>query len=752
MPSCWFRNTNYTGYPYVYSSGHVGNCLYFYAGIGKYNIAAIPPIDAAIPINTLMARFYYRNSALSDRLVVGVMTDPADTSTFVAVSTIQSNTEYTWAEYEVYFSSYTGTGQYIAFKNAYTTTYSYAYVDDLFVDLIPTCTRPTSLLATGNGTSMDISFVPGNPSDASWYIFYKPTTATVWDSVYTTATTTTIPSLTIQTTYQIYVKNLCTGGVLSEATPIITYTTPCSDIAITSFPFTEGFENGFNCWTQDYVTGTVDWMINSPYFNAHTGTGFAYFNYEDYTGYKTKLISPILDITGLSSPYVSFWHTQEGWGQEQDKLKVLYRISTTSPWVELIQYDSSIANYRLDSIALPNPTPTYQIAFEGEQNYGFGIRLDDITVYNVSTSCTTPTNVTVVPTNVSANITWTAGGTETSWEVRLGSTGTPEIATVTNHTLSGLTPNTSYTVYVRANCGYAFSSWASATFFTPNIQTPPAVTTLVPIGQITQTTASLKGTYVLGTDTILTKGFEYKEASASIWNSQLVSNGTTPFTYSPTGLTANTAYEVKAFVTTASFATTYGNTVAFTTLAIIPPTVTTDSVKVLSETSATFYGKITENTEAIEARGFEYKLSSEAWEDAINISATGVSSISATPTTLTIGSYNVRAYARTLAGTEYGQALTFQTQGLSGIVGQEISIMMYPNPATSQTNLIISGISAQTKIVLSDVQGRTLNTINAKPVNGTIEQTIDLNNLAKGVYYIRIQNSDVNRTQKLIVK
>ncbi|MDD4685592.1 MAG: T9SS type A sorting domain-containing protein, partial [Bacteroidales bacterium] len=65
---------------------------------------------------------------------------------------------------------------------------------------------------------------------------------------------------------------------------------------------------------------------------------------------------------------------------------------------------------------------------------------------------------------------------------------------------------------------------------------------------------------------------------------------------------------------------------------------------------------------------------------------------------------------------------------------------------------VISGISGEAKIILSDVQGRVLNTINAKPVSGTIEQTIDLNNLAKGVYYIRIQNTDINRTQKLIVK
>ncbi|MDD2192615.1 MAG: T9SS type A sorting domain-containing protein [Bacteroidales bacterium] len=185
----------------------------------------------------------------------------------------------------------------------------------------------------------------------------------------------------------------------------------------------------------------------------------------------------------------------------------------------------------------------------------------------------------------------------------------------------------------------------------------------------------------------------------------------------------------------------------------LAPTVTTESVVNITVNSATFNGAVIQNTEEIEARGFEYKKTTEAWEDAINISASGINNITATPTTLEQGiDYNVRAYARTLSGKTYGTVLNFGTLGLNGVNEQDISIMMYPNPATSQTKLVVSGVNGETKIVLSDVQGRVLNTINAKPTSGTLEQTIDLNNLAKGIYYIRIQNSDINRTQKLIVK
>ncbi len=75
-----------------------------------------------------------------------------------------------------------------------------------------------------------------------------------------------------------------------------------------------------------------------------------------------------------------------------------------------------------------------------------------------------------------------------------------------------------------------------------------------------------------------------------------------------------------------------------------------------------------------------------------------------------------------------------------------------PNPANTQTKLIVSGINGEVKIVLSDVQGRILKTITTEALSGVMEQTIDLNELVEGVYYIRIQNSDINRTQKLIVK
>ncbi|MFA6201175.1 MAG: T9SS type A sorting domain-containing protein, partial [Bacteroidales bacterium] len=89
--------------------------------------------------------------------------------------------------------------------------------------------------------------------------------------------------------------------------------------------------------------------------------------------------------------------------------------------------------------------------------------------------------------------------------------------------------------------------------------------------------------------------------------------------------------------------------------------------------------------------------------------------------------------------------------GLEVIDGKQFLVTMYPNPATSTTKLVVSGVEGETDIDINDVQGKLIYKTTAKAMNGKVEQTIDVNNFAKGVYYVRIQNQTTSRTQKLIV-
>jgi len=105
---------------------------------------------------------------------------------------------------------------------------------------------------------------------------------------------------------------------------------------------------------------------------------------------------------------------------------------------------------------------------------GFGICIDDILMEPIP-PCMYPTSLTASSiTNNSANISWTAGGSETNWEYVYGvspltaPTGAGT-ATATNPTsLTGLTGATTYQYYVRASCvsSGTFSSWQGPYTFT----------------------------------------------------------------------------------------------------------------------------------------------------------------------------------------------------------------------------------------------------------------------------------------------
>ena len=98
----------------------------------------------------------------------------------------------------------------------------------------------------------------------------------------------------------------------------------------------------------------------------------------------------------------------------------------------------------------------------------------NITFNGIIQSCPETSALTLdAVTNATATISWTAGGTETTWEYVVQASGTGEPAaggtsTTTNPlTVSGLSAATAYEIYIRAACdGGDFSAWVSTTFTT----------------------------------------------------------------------------------------------------------------------------------------------------------------------------------------------------------------------------------------------------------------------------------------------
>ncbi len=127
--------------PQIYNKSdfaHSGNNSLLLWNRGVY---AMPKLDESININELEMSFYVRQSYSFYTLLVGVMTDPTDPTTFEPVAHIDNGSS-TGVEYaELSFANYPGEGRYIAFKNVrpagsqydgnWNDIHSVNYIDDI---------------------------------------------------------------------------------------------------------------------------------------------------------------------------------------------------------------------------------------------------------------------------------------------------------------------------------------------------------------------------------------------------------------------------------------------------------------------------------------------------------------------------------------------------------------------------------------------------------------------------------------------
>ena len=364
--------------------------------------------------------------------------------------------------------------------------------------------------------------------------------------------------------------------------------------------------------------------------------------------------------------------------------------------------------------------------------------------------CDAPTALTASNvTQTEATVTW--NGTASSYEVRLAG-GTAETVSTTSKTFTNLTAGTAYTVEVRAVCESSQSAWVSTSFTTQNAQgvTPPTVTTLAATS-VTHEAATLNGTITAGSETITAQGFMYKATTATDWTT--VSATGTTLTATVNNLTAETAYEYKAFATTAS-ETVEGTVMNFTTaeapVIVTPPTVTTLAATSVTHEAATLNGTITAGSETITAQGFMYKATTAT--DWTTVSATGTT-LTATVNNLTAETaYEYKAFATTASETVEGEVMNFTTLAASGLADIEngISAIVYPNPAKDKAMLRLSGLTTTAKVIISDLQGRIILTDDIQAGVETYE--LNTSNYASGVYYIRIVSGNKVNTQKLIVE
>lgn len=237
--------------------------------------------------------------------------------------------------------------------------------------------------------------------------------------------------------------------------------------------------------------------------------------------------------------------------------------------------------------------------------------------------------------------------------------------------LSALLAGTTY--HVRA---YATNSAGTAYGNDITFTTTPAVvgsiTTTEP-SSITLTTASSGGTITSdGGASITARGVCWATSSNPTITDAHTSDGTGlgTFVSSITGLLPGTTYHIRAYATN-SAGTTYGNDVAFSTVPVVVPTITTNAITSITATTATSGGDITSNGGgAITASGICWSnMPNPTILNSLTTDGSVSGSFSSNLTGLASGiTYYVRAYATNSAGTAYGNQRNFSIVPTTGTV------------------------------------------------------------------------------------
>ncbi|MGM0624498.1 MAG: choice-of-anchor J domain-containing protein [Bacteroidota bacterium] len=305
-----------------------------------------------------------------------------------------------------------------------------------------------------------------------------------------TATTskpyTTTTALTPNTTYYFYVQATCGADWSAEGM----FTTECD---VYTAPYTEDFENGGNipdCWSQGASNVEV-WDFTDDATGEHIGDGGTIIGSTNSGGYMawvddssphevgTELLSPMIDISGLTTPELSFYLISNNEGDSNVDFSV--DVYDGAAWNNDVFFsDTNTVNggweYFTVDLSTLTVTGPIQLRFVVDENNGTDfdddVAIDDVKV-DEAPSCPSPTNLNISSTtSTSASIGWTENGSAASWTIVYGdpgfdpeTEGTTITADSNPYTLTGLTSATAYEAYVLADCGGELSDWTGPVSF-----------------------------------------------------------------------------------------------------------------------------------------------------------------------------------------------------------------------------------------------------------------------------------------------
>lgn len=511
MPPCWqYYNEGIasegTGHPRVHNNpsyAHSGNnALRFnthnsqtppdYTVQNMYytdQIAIMPITDSTLyPLSNLLVSFWSHvgeNNSCSMIVEVGVMIDPFDTSTFIPVSTITHHNANYFDFNVVGFANYTGPHGNVAFKAprvVHTLVgVNSPYIDDITIKELP-CSSADNLRTLSIGAD-SITIAWGDTSNASiyWYVEYDTVEFTPGIGSVTpisvTDTVFTLTGLDSGTVYHIYVYPNCPDSVsYSYLSAFTLLSTPSSVSYASDFE-----DSGSNGWVLINGSQVNYWMVG----NVTGNPGSSLYITDDgssnsYSGYtSTVFATRTLQFDSVGEYAYSFnWKCNSEGGYDYLQAALVNAQTALTPG-KIPSFDSRSSIFTSPQFCQRNawqsPSGSFSITSPGNYVWLFMWHNDSIN-YNQAPAAIDNfrliTNTCPLPRNVSGDfsanriiLTWNPGGTETEWEVSLGSSSV--IVNTPTYTFTDLSPTGSYTVHIRSICGDGDTSLAVTAMFTP---------------------------------------------------------------------------------------------------------------------------------------------------------------------------------------------------------------------------------------------------------------------------------------------
>ena len=337
-PSCWLEYKSFTN-GFVEVEDFTGTAapfagskaLYIYSSSGftqgSDTLIAITPQLSDLSQGDKQIRFQANSDDPITQLIIGTISSPNPSAIFNSIDTINFPTARTYQEVIVQFNTangYNGTDEYIVFAHNLGASFDYIRIDDLYYEDIPSCPKPSALAASTTESSAILSWTNGG-TETEWEIEYDTTgfTQGTGTSINSSTNPDTIAGLTSATTYEFYVRAICTPGDSSIWSGPFSFTTlikgavgvNCTSGNATTI-FTEEFDTQ-GAWTGDISSGTVngDWNFarsgtttsgNTGPSGAHSGLNYVYF--ESSTGTSASMVSPAIDLSAAQDfAELSFW-------------------------------------------------------------------------------------------------------------------------------------------------------------------------------------------------------------------------------------------------------------------------------------------------------------------------------------------------------------------------------------------------------------------------------------------------------------